>query len=795
MKTDIKKGGSYNKMNIFSLFRTPKKHGSSSIKRSWIISYVVILLLPLIINSFIYLHSYRTIAEQTRESQISALEHLRSNMDNVFERIDEAVSVISYDINLNYLLNSSGLSSFQQNYATASRLYDLCESLRLAIPSDSIITDYYIFSPKNSLVFHNSGVNDIESYGQHPDNYTNPLFEICKELNPQTINLFVFEPTPDHSYLAFMYPLPYAYLPKGYIVFLVEQVNLSEVMKGFYPQQNSQIYLVDEDYQSLNTSLALAQPNYFSTCDFSDGPILDRLPGTNEKYFMYSSASQVLPLHYVYTVPESIAMAELIYMRRFLNISLLFCLIGGVFLILLLTKYNYTPWQKLVNTIEELSNSSIQKGTNEYQLVLNALIDSYREKATVEEVLQRKNQTLYSFYLTQMLTGYTNIENIEEEILEDMENNLSLSSFAVLISLMDVKENWSSNHTELAGDVYLSLFDTHIVQRLRELLGSSFSITFTEVHDYTVCIIGMGNQKTDTWQVKLSSAIEKISEELSGSLDLQFCFSSSNLHHGILELPVAWNEAFSTIFQSIMGHEKALTYYEDMEFSHTGSYTYSSQTEQALVNLIQLGQTEEATTQIRSLMDETARYFHKFEVAKCMTSDIFCSITKAFIRLPDSSRENLQNEYYSIVESFMQSNSYGSLQNRILEAAALVSDAFRQTTDTVTARSAWIDKIEEQLALHLYDENLNVMFLSHKLGVSSKYLSAIYFEANGVSIMDTIHKRRIEKFKELICKENMNIQDAAAFVGYHSNATLNRWVKKYEGVTPGQLKAITSNLS
>lgn len=36
----------------------------------------------------------------------------------------------------------------------------------------------------------------------------------------------------------------------------------------------------------------------------------------------------------------------------------------------------------------------------------------------------------------------------------------------------------------------------------------------------------------------------------------------------------------------------------------------------------------------------------------------------------------------------------------------------------------------------------------------------------------------------------MNIQDAAMAVGYHSIATLNRWVKKYEGVTPGQLKAI-----
>ena len=66
-------------------------------------------------------------------------------------------------------------------------------------------------------------------------------------------------------------------------------------------------------------------------------------------------------------------------------------------------------------------------------------------------------------------------------------------------------------------------------------------------------------------------------------------------------------------------------------------------------------------------------------------------------------------------------------------------------------------------------------------------------EAKGVSIVDTIHRRRIERFKELIQNGDMNIADAAAAVGYNSIATLNRWVKKYEGVTPGQLKSIHRN--
>ena len=774
----------------FPFFSRPKKYLTSNIRRSWIISYVIILLLPLAIHLFMYLKAYDTIKQQAQESQKAAVERLCSSMDNEFQRVEEAISTLSYDVNLNYLLNAHGLESFEQNYATASRLYDLNESLLLKIPSDGIVCDYYIFSPKNSLIFHNSGVNEIAQYQKLPGSYTGQLYEICQSLSPQTLNLFVFEPEPDVSYMALMYPLPYSYLPKGYIVLLLEHTELNDMLQSLYPQQNSQIYLVDENYQTLNHPASASHTGMFSGFDFSHGSVLSELPGESGKFLTYSAASDVLPLHYICTLPESIATANLIYMRHSLWISVLFCLIGAVFLISIFTRYNYSPWQKLVSTIENLSKSEVPNDANEYQIVLNALIDTYQKKATIEEVFYHQNRTLYTFYLARMLTGHIGIENMDEELLENMETQLQLSNYTVLLSLTDVEDNWSSNHTELVKDTYLSFFETQIVQKLQDALGDSFTISFTEVYDYTACIIGMKESTAENWQAQISSAMETIRQELSENLHVQYCFAFSNLHHNISELSAAWDEAFSSISLCVMNQENHLVFYEDVTFNDAGNYTYPAKSEQALINLIQIGHQQEAEAQIRTLLEETAKHFPVFETAKCIASDILCSVTKAFSHLPDASREHIQVQYYSIVESFMQSNSYQKLQQRLLEACALVCEQFRQSADATTPQSAWIPKIEEQLAANLYNENLNVMFLSHKLGVSSKYLSSIYMEANGVSIMDTIHKRRIEKFKELICKENMNIQDAAMAVGYHSIATLNRWVKKYEGVTPGQLKAI-----
>lgn len=780
-------------MHIFPSFSDKQTHIPSNMKRSWIISYLIIFLLPVLINSAVYLKAYRTIEKQAQASQRSAVERLHSNMDNELRRLEEAISTISYDTNLNYLLNAQGMESFQQNYDTASRLFELNETLlhTLSIPSKHLVSDYYIFSPDNGLVFHNSGINQIDSYGKLPDNDSQQLFNLCQSIDTKSTQLFPFYPNSGSSYLVLLYPLPYAYLPKGYITLLLEHESLNQYLYSLYDQDGSQIYLTDQNFQSLNTKELSIPDDIFTSYDFSQDSTYSEYKNGDSNFYLYSVASDILPLHYLCTLPESVATASLCYMRQSLWISALFCIIGGGFLIIFLTHYNYIPWKKLLHTVESLSQSPIKNNTSEYQIILDALIHTYQEKATIEEVFQKQSKPLHAYYLTRMMKGHIGIESMDEEILQNMEKQMLLSNYTVLASLTDIQHNdWSAEHADLAKDAYLSFFETQIVQKIQQTLGATFAITVTEIYDYTVCVIGMEESETEDWQSKLCDTIESITKELSSSLNIQYYFSFSRIHHTLSELSDAWEEALYAISFAVMNQEHSLMFYEDIKVNDINGYSYPPKTEQTLINLIQIGDHAEVQTLICSLLNEIAKSFPIFETAKCTASDILCSITKTFNHLPDSSQKSLQNRYYSIIEDFMQSNSYKALRHHLLEASTLVTEEFAHNAGNTTSQSAWIPKIEEQLQAHLYNENLNVMFLSQQLGVSAKYLSSIYLEYKGISIMETIHKLRIEKFKELIREDSMNISDAAAAVGYSSIATLNRWVKKYEGVTPGQLKNI-----
>ena len=162
---------------------------------------------------------------------------------------------------------------------------------------------------------------------------------------------------------------------------------------------------------------------------------------------------------------------------------------------------------------------------------------------------------------------------------------------------------------------------------------------------------------------------------------------------------------------------------------------------------------------------------------------------KAKNQFSSDSFSALSNDLNRYVDRLIHANSFDKLRHILLEATRKICTVIQSTAES-TNENTWVPKIDQVIDTYLYDENLNIMFIANQLGMNSKYLSALYQDAKGSSIIDTIHKKRIRQFKHLILDEDMKINDAAAAVGYTNTATLNRWFKKYEGITPGQLKTL-----
>ncbi len=102
-------------------------------------------------------------------------------------------------------------------------------------------------------------------------------------------------------------------------------------------------------------------------------------------------------------------------------------------------------------------------------------------------------------------------------------------------------------------------------------------------------------------------------------------------------------------------------------------------------------------------------------------------------------------------------------------------------------KSAIIDLVhytDEQIKVNLSD------YLSEKLNHDYTYLANLYSEVKGVTIEQFYLNHKIEKVKELIVYDELNLTEIAYKMHYSSVAHLSNQFKKITGLTPSHFKEL-----
>lgn len=110
-------------------------------------------------------------------------------------------------------------------------------------------------------------------------------------------------------------------------------------------------------------------------------------------------------------------------------------------------------------------------------------------------------------------------------------------------------------------------------------------------------------------------------------------------------------------------------------------------------------------------------------------------------------------------------------------------------------RAILIEKIKNVITemVHYTDEIPKVnysVFLSDKLNLDYTYLSNIFSEVKGITIQQFIIVNKIERVKELLLYNEMNLTEIAYKLHYSSVAHLSNQFKKVTGLSPSYYKQL-----
>ena len=110
-------------------------------------------------------------------------------------------------------------------------------------------------------------------------------------------------------------------------------------------------------------------------------------------------------------------------------------------------------------------------------------------------------------------------------------------------------------------------------------------------------------------------------------------------------------------------------------------------------------------------------------------------------------------------------------------------------------KSILVEKIKSLIIelVHYRDEQIRVNlsdFLSDKLNHDYTYLSNLFSEVKGTTIEKFYLAHKIEKVKELIVYDQLNLTEIAYKMHYSSVAHLSNQFKKITGLTPSHFKKL-----
>ena len=108
-------------------------------------------------------------------------------------------------------------------------------------------------------------------------------------------------------------------------------------------------------------------------------------------------------------------------------------------------------------------------------------------------------------------------------------------------------------------------------------------------------------------------------------------------------------------------------------------------------------------------------------------------------------------------------------------------------------KSILIEQIKNTIIelVHYTDKQIKINFsdfLSQKLNYDYTYLANLFSENQGISIEHFLLTHRIEKVKELLVYDEMNITEIAYKLHFSSTAHLSNQFKKMTGLTPSSYK-------
>lgn len=747
-----------------------------SVSFRWIVSYAVILCIPVILSVIIYSQTREIIEYEIERASSAMLQQVRYIVDGELQQTESLAAQLSIHPDVRKFLASSSKENAYHIYKTKQELNNL-------LSTNDFIKGIYLYS--NSL----QSVLSSETYAQgrmfYEIKHQTDAFAyedwlgLMKEkqsgryvllpvenqgkrtVTPSYLRSFSFEPGADPAG-ALLIPLN-----ADKIKTMLENIDWVEQGKVFIMDANDQIL-----FQNAGEA-TMAPSSYREWSDRGTGTFTDTFEGIESMVTIESS--DTTGWRYISVFPTDVFWERERAIQTMNVFGLLLCFVVGGVVIYYFARKNYDPVKQLVSVFSRSSQQGNGTGLDEYTFIRKSVLETIRERDDMNSKHAQQLRVLQSYYLGRLMKGQAD-RNMPIEVLAKV-HNLGWTSdrFAVLLFYIDIDEG---------GIKDLALSQFIVSNIVTDSVGVRQRIHFTDIDGTLGAVVNIDPDRTEQWKDDLEDALAQAYEFIRARYKHRFTTAVSELQIGLDGVHQAFLQALEAQEYRLVLGEGVLIWYGDVKPSEN-SYFFSVNDQMILINLLKADEFEKAKHMIDHVVQQAFQRQTSHEISKFVLLDVVTTLIKT---IPDQEQAGIAWDDWRPLKRLMSCSTKAEFHQELLDIFDRVC-AVLQSKSSVHTSAGIGDKVVEFVQENYSDNNLCVSMIGDRFRLTPQYVSRLFREQSGQGLHDYISQTRVEAAKALL-QEGTSIDETAAKVGFASGHAFIRVFKKYEGITPGKYKMI-----
>ncbi|TBL81976.1 helix-turn-helix domain-containing protein [Paenibacillus thalictri] len=758
-----------------------------SVLINWLISYISVLLVPILISGVIYTATWHVVESEVNRANESLLQQMEQAIDNNLAGIERLSVEMALSKRLSGFITASQPLTDNDYYDIVS----IAGDLRVYKMANDYIDQIYVYYKNSDTVVSTRNRMDSRALYSLTRERDSTSYEEWKRFFDKR---YIQEYAPvtlredGNDVRAVMYAksviLDNPEQPGAVILFIIKD---SKLLENTSSANKTAVAVLDKQNRLIAASSKTRIPESW---------IKERLSGPNglfygdmdgEKTAVNYTTSAGNGWKYVSMMPAELFDEKMQYVKSLIAISLaLSLLIGGIVSYIFLRK-NYNPIDLLIRSLSSKSGISFKQGSNEYGYLQAALNDTFDEKERIGQRLERHRPAIRSHFLQGLLKGRLETDVPIHESLAAYDIRLATSYFAVLLFCVDSYGKFES--TGYVNPQQEKLVHFIIRNVVEEVAGGKHQAFATETDDIQACIVNFSDESELDGLKSISQQVKSFMLE---HFHIRLTVAESAIHQELEGIPLAYQQALAALeYRLVMGSGEIIRY-EDLPSAASDkgstSYYYPLHVEQQLINYVKTGDYEKSNALVDEIIDiNVSDASLSVSLAKCLMFDLISTLLKTMDEIGAGNKREFMDSV-NPVDQLTRCETIKEMRVQIGEVLRQVCQYIEKDSnrDYNQLSRLVIDYVKE----HYSSENLNITMIGEAFKLTPSYLSKQFKAQTGEALLEFINKTRLEEAKRLLGEPSFSILEISKKVGYADINTFNRIFKKYEGITPGKYKEI-----